>query len=63
VVIERRLRPDGSPADPNVPPADSDARETLPPTFSSLDATTLTATVSEEKKVHDFRLKTPPRGK
>src|SRR5437879_4035780 len=47
VVISRRLRPDGSPADPNVPPIESDAHETLPEKYSDLKATTLRATVSK----------------
>jgi hypothetical protein len=56
VVVSRRLRPDGSPPDPNVPPIESDARETLPAAYSRLDASTLTARVSREKPAHDFAL-------
>lgn len=56
VVISRRLRPDGSPPDPNVPPVESDARETLPAVYSHLDSSTLTAQVSKDKPVHDFAL-------
>ena len=61
VVISRPLRPDGSPPDPGRPPIESDARETLPAVYSSLDATTLTATVSKDTAVHDFPLRLPKR--
>src|SRR5262249_49649602 len=63
VVISRPLRPDGSPPDPGRPPIESDARETLPAVYSSLDATTLTATVSTDAAVHDFSLRLPPKRK
>jgi hypothetical protein len=61
VVVSRPLRPDGSPPDPNVPPIESDARETLPAIYSNRDASTLRAKVSQEAKVHDFALKTTPK--
>ena len=61
VVISRPLRPDGSPPDPNRPPIESDARETLPPIYSDRTATTLTATVSKDAAVHDFALRTPKK--
>lgn len=56
VVISRRLRPDGSEPEPNKPPIESDARETLPAIYSSDSATTLTAAVSAEKKAFEFEL-------
>jgi hypothetical protein len=56
VTISRRLRPDGSPADPNVPPAESDARESLPEKYHLLRAAILRVTVSKEQPVHDFSL-------
>jgi hypothetical protein len=56
VIISLRLRPDGSPADPNVPPMDSDAREKLPPQYSDPGASTLKATVSSDQAVHNFPL-------
>jgi hypothetical protein len=56
VVISRPLRRDGSPADPNVPPIESDARETLPPRYSDRSASKLTAQVSKDKTVQDFAL-------
>jgi hypothetical protein len=61
VVVSRPLRKDGSPPDPNVPPIESDARETLPAIYSNRDASTLRAKVSPEAKVHDFALTTPPK--
>jgi hypothetical protein len=58
VVISRPLRPDGTPPPPNVPPIESDARETLPATYSSRDASTLKRTVSKDTKSYDFPLRT-----
>jgi hypothetical protein len=60
VVVSRPLRPNGEPPDPNVPPIESDAHETLPASYSSLSATTLTVTVSKEATVHDFPLRSQP---
>ncbi len=57
VVISRPLRRDGSPADPNVPPIESDARETLPAIYSDRELSKLSAKVSKEKAVHDFTLR------
>jgi hypothetical protein len=57
VTVSRRLRPDGSAPDPNVPPIESDARETLPATYHNRDATTLRARVAKDSAVHDFPLK------
>lgn len=56
VVISKSLRPDGSEPDPNKPPIESDARETLPANYSNEVSTTLTATVGADKKSHDFPL-------
>ena len=56
VVINRRLRPDGSVPPADVPPMDSDARETLPVRYSDSKQSTLRATVSKDKAVHDFPL-------
>jgi hypothetical protein len=61
VVVSRLLRRDGSPPDPNVPPIESDAHETLPALYSRREASTLKATVSPEAKVHDFALQTPAK--
>lgn len=63
VVVNRLLRPDGSPPDPNSPPIESDARETLPATYSNRDSSTLTATVSKAASVHDFALQGLPKRK
>ena len=57
VVISRRLRPDGSPADPKVPPIESDARETLPPMYSQREASKLTVTVTRDQTNYDFPLR------
>jgi hypothetical protein len=59
VVISRPLNPDGSAPDPNVPPIESQARETLPPNYSHRDSTTLRATVTKEAKPQDFALEAP----
>ncbi len=45
VVVSRPLRKDGSPPPPDLPPIESDAVETLPPTYSDPEKTTLRATV------------------
>ena len=58
VVISRPLRPDGTPLPPNVSPIESDARETLPATYSLRDASTLKRTVSKDTKSYDFPLRT-----
>lgn len=60
VVIRRPLNPDGSPADPNVPPIESQARETLPPTYSQRESSVLKVNVTRDQTVHDFPLR---RGK
>lgn len=39
VTASLRLNPDGSPADPNTPPIESQARETLPAKYSDLGKT------------------------
>jgi hypothetical protein len=58
VIVSKRLRPDGSPPEANVPPMESDAVEKLPPRYSEEKQTTLHATVSKEQATHDFRLVT-----
>jgi hypothetical protein len=45
VTISRRLNPDGSKADPNVPPIESPARETLPALYTAKDQTKLSLNV------------------
>lgn len=59
VVISKRKRADGSDADPNAPPIESDATESLPPIWSDENQTTLTVTISKEKKSYDFDLHMP----
>jgi hypothetical protein len=58
VVISKRLMPDGSeiPKDDTTPPAMSPARESLPPTYSDRERTTLTATVPEGGGTINFEL-------
>jgi len=56
VVISRMLRKHGTPPPPDVPPIESDARETLPAVYSSPEKSTLTATVEPGKPI-DFDLK------
>jgi len=63
VVIRRPLNPDGSPADPSVPPIESQARETLPPMYSQRESSVLKATVSSDQTTHDFRLDSRPKRK
>jgi hypothetical protein len=58
VVISRRRRPDGSLPPPNVPAIESDARETLPASYSTLAASTLRADVAKETTTYDFALRT-----
>lgn len=58
VVVNRRLNPDGTPPKPDESPIESQARETLPPTYSSADRTTLTVVVpAGGTKTADFALK------
>jgi hypothetical protein len=57
VSISRRLRPDGSVPPPDVPPIESDARETLPPRYSDPQQSSLRANVSKEQTSYDFPLK------
>ncbi|MBI1831695.1 MAG: hypothetical protein HYR84_09620 [Planctomycetes bacterium] len=56
VVINCLRRPDGSAPDPNVPPIESDAKETIPEPYSSLRNTPLTATIGAEAATVDFPL-------
>jgi hypothetical protein len=56
VVISKWLRPDGTPPPPDVPPIDSDAKETIHPNYSDVERTVLRATVSEGGGKIDFPL-------
>jgi Carboxypeptidase regulatory-like domain len=56
VTISRMLRKDGTPPPPDVSPIESDARETLPPTYSDPDRTTLGKTVGAAEKTINFDL-------
>ena len=59
VTVSRRLNPDGSPPDPNTPPIESNARETLPVIYTDADKTQLTITIAaDDKRSFDFDLKT-----
>jgi hypothetical protein len=55
VTVTLRLRPDGTPPPPDVPPIESDAVETLPARYSSPEQTVLTVTV-DSGKPYDFPL-------
>lgn len=57
VVISKTAMPDGSAPDPNVPPIESQAKETLPARYSSELSSTLTKAVSEGGGPIDFDLK------
>ena len=59
VVVSKRLMPDGSelPANDNTPPMNSPAKESLPDTYSSMAASTLSATVQPGVGPLDFALK------
>ena len=58
VTVSRPLNPDGSPPDPNVPPIESRARETLPVKYTDRDKTELNATLApDDKRSFDFNLK------
>lgn len=56
VIISRWLQRDGSPLPPGVAPIDSDASETLHPSYSDPDRTVLTAIVAEGSGPLDFPL-------
>ena len=59
VVVGKRLMPDGSevPANDNTPPMNSPARESLPEAYSSMAASTLSATVPPGAGPIDFALR------
>jgi len=59
VVISKRLMSDGSelPANDNTPPMNSPAKESVPAGYSSMAASTLTATVRPGMGPSDFPLK------
>jgi hypothetical protein len=59
VVISKRLRPDRSDADPAAPRTDANSAESLPSIWSDDKQTTLTATITKEKRSYDFKLFTP----
>jgi hypothetical protein len=58
-VISKRLMPDGSelPANDNTPPMNSPAKERVPAAYSSMAASTLSATVRPDVGPIDFPLK------
>jgi hypothetical protein len=59
VMVSRFLKPDGTPPlDPTEPPANSAARESLPPDFSSPTNSKLRAIVGAEGGTFDFQVKT-----
>lgn len=57
VAISKRLNPDGSAPNPDEPPIESKARETLPINVSDESKTTLKATVSASTKELHWKLK------
>jgi hypothetical protein len=63
VVIGKRLMPDGSevPANDNTPPINSPAKESLPAAYSSMAASTLSATVRHDEGAIDFALRDKKR--
>jgi hypothetical protein len=55
VTLSRKLNPDGSPPDPNVPPIESQARETLAARHTDPDKTDLKINLSaDDKRSFDF---------
>lgn len=56
VTISRLVTPDGLPVAPDVAPANVAATEQLPPKYSQLDLTTLTAALSPGGGTFDFPL-------
>lgn len=61
VVVSKRLNKDGTEPDPNVPPIESQAVETLPAIFSDENHSTLTMTVKADQKTYDIKLETPKK--
>jgi hypothetical protein len=59
VTVNRPVRRDGSPPPPDVPPIESDARESLPAMYSSRSDTKLKAAVAKGTPGYDFALHTP----
>lgn len=58
VTLSRRLNPDGSPPDPNTPPIESSARETLPAMYTDPNKTQLSITLAVgDKRSFDFAVK------
>jgi hypothetical protein len=57
VAASRRLNPDGSPADPNTPPIESQAVERLPKKYSDQEKTELSVNIAPgDKRSFDFAL-------
>jgi hypothetical protein len=57
VTVSRRLNPDGSPPDPNTPPIESNAFETLPDKYTNPDKTQLVVTLNpDDKRSFDFAI-------
>ncbi len=59
VLITRQRRPDDTPPAQDVPDIISDAKETVPPPYSSSRDTPLRAKVGTANETIDFHLKTP----
>lgn len=58
VTVSRRLNADGSLPDPNIPPIESRAIETLPTKYHDKEKTELNVTIAaDDKKAFDFDLK------
>jgi hypothetical protein len=60
VIIQKTVMPDGSPVPPDTTDADAEAdgaRQLLPPRYSDLEQTTLTADVESGPSVNDFELR------
>lgn len=62
VVVSRLLRPDGTLPDPNVPPIESDASETLPAVYTAPETTPLEVKVTQSPVPHEFRLQSKVQG-
>lgn len=56
VTVSRLLNPDGSLPDPNVPPIESQAKETMPAHYLDPEKTRLRLTITPEKKQYEIAL-------
>lgn len=57
VTVSRRLNPDGSPPDPNTPPIESNASETLPDRYTNPEKTQLIVNLNaDDKRSFDFAI-------